>query len=152
MSRFILASGVFALALLVPPAAQAATDAELAEIREQIRQLKESYEARIQALEERLKAAEMRPPQPAAQAAAPPSAATGVQAQPAAPEPPPTAAAATPAPASGIAAFNPAISAVLQGTYASLSQNPNQYQLSGFLLDPDVSPGARGLNLGESEL
>ncbi len=36
----------------------AATDADLAEIRGEIRQLKESYEARIQALEQRLKDAE----------------------------------------------------------------------------------------------
>ena len=35
-----------------------ATDAELAEIRDQIKQMKESYEARIRALKDRVKAAE----------------------------------------------------------------------------------------------
>jgi len=135
VSRFFLAPLAVALALF-SLAARAATDAELAEIREQIRQLKESYEARIQALEDRLKAAE-------AQRSA---------AEPAAQPPAPAPVAATPAPASGIAAFNPAISAVLQGTYAKLSQDPNQYRLSGFLLDPEVTPGKRGFNLGESEI
>jgi hypothetical protein len=118
-----------------------ATETELAEIREQIRQLKESYEARIQALEERLKAAETR------SAGAP-------AAQPSVAPPPPMAAAAPPAaaPASGISAFNPAISAVLQGTYTNLSQDPNHYALSGFAPSGDIAPGKRGFSLGESEL
>jgi hypothetical protein len=129
-----------ALALFMPPAARAATDAELAEIREQIRQLRESYEARIQALEERLKAAETE--RGAAAPATPP----------AAPPPPVVAEPAGPAPASGIAAFNPAISAVLQGTYSNFSQDPNHYALSGFAPSGDIAPGKRGFSLGESEL
>lgn len=140
MSRFIWAPLALALALFMSSAARAATDAELAEIREQIRQLKESYEARIQALEERLKAAETRSATPATQPGAEPA--------------PPVVAAAPPAaaPAAGISAFNPAISAVLQGTYANLSQDPNQYALSGFAPSGDIAPGKRGLSLGESEL
>src|SRR5947207_1871686 len=47
--------------LAMPSIALAATDADLAEIREQIKQMKESYEARIRALEDRLKAAEAAP-------------------------------------------------------------------------------------------
>ena len=58
MSKFAWASGALALALFVPSLGIAASDAELAEIREQIRGLKENYEARIQALEQRLKDAE----------------------------------------------------------------------------------------------
>lgn len=140
VSRFTLASSALALALLAPTVAHAATDADLAEIREQIRQLKESYEARIQALEQRLKDAE-------AKGAAVPVA------QPAA-APPPVAAAPAPAaaPASGISAFNPAISAVLQGTYGNFSQDPNKYALSGFAPSGDIAPGKRGFSLGESEL
>ena len=73
VSKFFLASSALALALLAQPAAQAATDADLTEIREQIRQLKESYEARIQALEQRLKDAESKgAATPTAQPAAPP--------------------------------------------------------------------------------
>jgi hypothetical protein len=145
VSKFVLASGALALALLAPPVARAATDADLAEIREQIRQLKESYEARIQALEQRLKDAEGK------------GAGTPVT-QPA-PTPPPVAATPTPAPpaptvasTSGISAFNPAISAVLQGTYSNLSQDPNKYAISGFARSGDIAPPKRGLSLGESEL
>jgi hypothetical protein len=140
MSRFILAPCAFALALLTVPVAQAATDADLAEIRAQIRQLKESYEARIEALEQRLKEAEAK----SASAAAPVP-----PAQP--PAAPPTAMAA-PATASGIAAFNPAISAVLQGVYANLSQDPNQYAIAGFVPSGDIVPAKRGFSIAESEL
>ena len=58
MSSPLLVRSALALALLIAADVHAATDADLAEIRDQIRQLKESYEARIQALEQRLKDAE----------------------------------------------------------------------------------------------
>ena len=140
MSRFILAPCAFALALLTVPAAQAATDADLAEIRAQIRQLKESYEARIEALEQRLKEAEAK---------------SAIAAAPVAPAPPPAApptAMAAPATASGIAAFNPAISAVLQGVYANMSQDPDQYAIAGFVPSGDIVPAKRGFSIAESEL
>ncbi len=145
VSRFVLASGALALTLLAPPAAKAATDADLADIREQIRQMKESYEARIQALEQRLKDAE-------AKSVVAPAAQPAVAPPPEAAAPPPVAAAPAAAPASGISAFNPAISAVLQGTYGNFSQDPNKYALSGFAPSGDIAPGKRGLSLGESEL
>ena len=59
MSRPKLVCSAFAFALCLAADVHAATDADLAEIRDQIRQLKESYEARIQALEQRLKDAEV---------------------------------------------------------------------------------------------
>jgi hypothetical protein len=143
MWKSIGAAGAFALALSLPPNAQAATDAELAEIREQIRQLKESYEARIQALEQRLKDAEAR----SAAVPAPATPSTTVAAAPAATD------AATPAPpSSGISAFNPAISAVLQGVYANLSQDPNKYAIHGFVPSGDIAPAKRGFSIAESEL
>jgi hypothetical protein len=127
-----------ALALCATPAG-ATTDAELADIREQIRQLKESYEARIAALEQRLKDAEAK--------------STAAPASQASTEPPPVAPPTAPVPAaSGISAFNPAISAVLQGTYSNLSQDPNHYALSGFVPSGDIAPPKRGFSLGESEL
>jgi hypothetical protein len=140
VSKFTRISGASALALLLPVLmsgpAQAATDADLAEIREQIRQLKESYEARIQALEQKLKEAGTVKPAEAAAAPAPAVAAT------------PQATSA----ASGIAAFNPAISAVLQGSDANLSRDPSKFAISGFAPGGDIGPGRRGLSLGESEL
>ena len=93
-----------ALALLLAPSARAASDADLDEIRNQIRELKSSYEARIRALEDRLKEAESK----AAAAPAP--------APVAAPTPMPSSS------TSSISAFNPAISVILQGRYANLSR------------------------------
>ncbi|HVR94804.1 MAG TPA: TonB-dependent receptor [Casimicrobiaceae bacterium] len=140
MSKFTRISGASALALLLPVLmsgpAQAATDADLAEIREQIRQLKEGYEARIQALEQKLKEAETAKTREAAAPPAPPVAAA------------PTATSS----ASGISAFNPAISAVLQGRYANLSQDPSKFMISGFAPGGDIGPGRRGFSLAESEL
>jgi hypothetical protein len=138
VSRFTWVRAALALALFVPSIALAASDADLAEIREQIRQLKEGYEARIQALEQKLKQAEAATPAVAAAAPPPPVPVLA---------PPPAA-----APSAGLSAFNPAISAVLQGTYTNLSQDPSKYTIAGFALGSDVSPGKRGFSLGESEL
>ena len=148
MFRHRLAAGAFALTFAAAPAAHAATDADLAEIREQIRQLKESYEARIQALEQRVKEAEAK----AAGGAAAAPAATSAAAPPPPPASPTVSASAGASTSSGIAAFNPAISAVLQGVYANLSQDPNQYAIAGFVPSGDIVPAKRGFSIAESEL
>lgn len=122
--RFVMLPCACALALLLAPPAPAA-DPELDQIRAQIRELKSSYEDRIQALEQRLKDAE---------------------AKAAAPAPMPA------APSSSVSAFNPAVSVVLQGTYANLSQAPSKFMLSGFAPANGVGPASRGFTLGESEL
>src|SRR5256885_5539171 len=50
-------------------------------------------------------------------------------------------------------AFNPDISLILQGTAARSSQNPDDYQLTGFAATGgEVGPARRGFSLGESEL
>ena len=124
MSKAVRAACIAALAVLPAVPAYAATDAELAEIRNQIKSLKDEYESRIRALEDKLKEAEARPPATA-----------------------PAASAST-----GLAAFNPAVSVVLQGTYANLSRDPNAYAISGFRIPAEVTPGKRGFSLGESEM
>jgi hypothetical protein len=141
----LLARSALALALFMAADVHAATDADLAEIRDQFRQLKQSYEARIEALEQRLKAAEAK--SAAATVAAPPvmTAATP------APEPV-VAASALAAPTGGISAFNPAISAVLQGTYTNLSKDPSKYALAGFAPSGDIVPAPRSFSIAESEL
>ncbi len=149
MSSPLLVRSAFALALCMGGEVHAATDADLAAIRDEIRALKESYEARIRALEDRLKSAE-NATAPGGTQGSPPTA--GAQAAP-----PPAAVAATPPPgpgatASGIAAFNPAISAVLQGAYINLSQDPNRYALHGFAPSGDIGPGPRSFSIAESEL
>jgi hypothetical protein len=126
--------------------AHAADDRELAQMREEIRQMKQDYEARIRALETRLQAAEAQPAQ-----ATPPAAAVATvpSAVPAAGEP----VASSGAAAASANAFNPAISAILGGTYANLSQDPKQFRIQGFVPGgEEIGPGSRSFNLGESEI
>ena len=104
--------------------------------------MKESYDARITALEQRLKDAEAKP---ADAHIAPPAAAPALAAVPA----PAALAGAANASAN---AFNPAIYAVLQGVYANLSQDPTKYAISGFVPSGDIAPARRGFSIAESEL
>lgn len=58
-----------------------------------------------------------------------------------------------PAPAEANAnAFNPAISIILNGSYAHHSVNPDDYFRSGFPLVGEGGPSAKGFSLGESEI
>ena len=79
---------------------------------------------RLRSLEERVKQLESAPPAPA------------------------------PAPTAAANSFNPAISLILSGLYTNLSQNPANYQITGFPVPSSVSigPGNRGFSLAESEL
>jgi hypothetical protein len=136
-----------ACASAFPEPAFAAADQELAQMREEIRQMKRDYEARIQALEQRLQAAEAQPTLSQTAPAAP--AAPAVPATPAVSQPAASSVAAT----ASASAFNPAISAILGGSYANLSQDPKQYRIQGFVPGgEDIGPGSRSFNLGESEL
>src|ERR1044071_10279202 len=144
--------GALALALFTSHPVYAATDAELAEIREQIRQIKESYEARIQALEQKLKEAEAKFAAPAP-ASSSTSAVPGATAPSGAASPPVPPVASAPGPAPSGSAFNPAISAILQGRYSNLSQDPKQYAIAGFVPSGgEIAPPKRGFSLAESEL
>jgi hypothetical protein len=142
MLKTTVLSAALAAALFNPLSAAAADDKDLAAIRAQIQEMKTSYEARLQALEQRLQEAQ-------AATAQAQNAALASQA----PAPEPVAApVAAPAPAASNA-FNPNISLVLGGTYANLSQDPEKYRLQGFIPPAgEVGPGRRGFNLGESEL
>jgi hypothetical protein len=133
MFRRMCSVTAFAVAASAPLQA-VAQDAELAKIRDEIRQLREAYESRIQTLERRLADAEARAArvEQAPQAAAPAPA----TAQP-----------------SRENAFNPAISLILQGTAARSSRDPDSYQITGFAPSGgEVAPAPRGFSLGESEL
>lgn len=97
--------------------------------------MKQDYEARIKALEARLKNAEVQSSPPVA------AATTAV------PAPSPTAA------RGNSNAFNPEVSLILGGTYANLSQDPSQYRIQGFVPGgEEIGPGSRSFSLGESEL
>ncbi|MDC8756695.1 hypothetical protein [Janthinobacterium fluminis] len=144
--RSILAAAL-AASFSTPVVAASASDKELTAIREQIRLMKDAYEARLQALEQRVKQAEATAATAVASAQAAPAAPAQALAQQAVAAP---AAAAAPA-ASNL--FNPNISLILGGTMARLSEDPQQYRLQGFRPSGgEVGPGKRGFSLGESEL
>ena len=125
-------SVAIAALLCHPLAASAASDADLQAIREQIQQLKQSYEQRISQLEQRLELAEAKQTEAALTPAPVPQA--GI----------------VPARASDEGAFNPAMSLILSGTYGNLTQNPLT-PATGFAMS--ANPGhQQGFNLGESEL
>lgn len=133
-------STTFVAAFALPISASAADDKELSEIRAQMKFMKESYEARMQALEKRLEQAEAKVVQTL-------PAPTLVEL------PPTTAPTPTRAAVSSANAFNPAIALILNGTMANLSQDPEQYRLQGFIPSGgEIGPGARSFSLGESEL
>jgi hypothetical protein len=140
MQRHTIAAAAAAAALFAPPNALAASDAEIAEIREQLKQLKDQYEKRIDALEKRLSEAEARANQ--AEAGAAETAASQVQS-----------AAQASAGSAGASGFNPAISLILEGTYSNTSQDPATYRIIGFIPNgADIAPPNRSFSLGESEL
>ncbi|CAG4885240.1 conserved exported protein of unknown function [Georgfuchsia toluolica] len=126
---------LFGAALITLPAASlAATDPDLKALRDEIAQMKQTYEQRIDALEKRLAQAEEKAGE-----------AQAVAQQAVAQHPP-----AAPAQSNS---FNPEVSMILQGSYNNLKQNPSAYQISGFVPTlGDVGPGSRGFSLGESEL
>jgi hypothetical protein len=60
---------------------------------------------------------------------------------------------ATPAATPPLSSFNPAISLILNGTYANLSRDPETYRFKGFIPNGgEIGPGDRSFQLGESEL
>ena len=110
-------------------------DAELGRLREEMKQLHKSYEERMQALEKRLSEAEAR-----AAKAEPSAAQAEIAAGPASPR-------------STESAFNPAISLILQGTWARTSQEPNNFAITGFVPSGgEAAPPRRSFGLGETEL
>ncbi|HZF14796.1 MAG TPA: outer membrane beta-barrel protein [Steroidobacteraceae bacterium] len=113
---------------------------DAASLRAELEAVKADYSARMKALEERIAQLETQAAATAAVNEAPPP-----------PEPTPS------PPASGgsnpLAAFNPAMSVILSGTYTDLDQDPATYHIAGFIPAGDeTGPGERGFSLGESEL
>jgi hypothetical protein len=135
---------LFAFACLLPIESRAADD--VAALRAELQALKTDYAARLSALETRIAQIEDAASAAASLAAAEP--------------PPPPAEPSPPAPVSaggggrsGAAAFNPALSVILAGNYASLSESPESFAIAGFIPSGgEVGPGERSFNLGESEL
>jgi hypothetical protein len=126
MFRKVAMAAAMGVAMAAPVPGVAAGESEVQTIRDEIQELKNSYDARILQLEQRLEKAEQ---QPAVTNAPPPSA-------PASPN-----------------AFNPAISLILGGQFSNLQRDPRTWQIGGFIPSGgEVGPGGRSFNLGESEL
>jgi hypothetical protein len=114
----------------LPAAGHAADDA--AALRAELDALKSEYDSRVATLEARITQLE--------------STVSNVATTPV-PEAAPASQAAS------ATAFNPAMSVILGGSFANLSQNPADYRIAGFLPAGDeIGPGERSFNLGESEL
>src|SRR4051812_33135519 len=129
------------LALITTPAVAPAAD-DAAALRAELQALKSDYNARVDALEARIKQLET------ANAAAA-DAATAMAAAP----PPPSEPASGGAPGGNATAFNPAISLILGGTFTGTSRDPADWHIAGFPPAGDeIGPGERSFNLGESEL
>ena len=100
-----------------------AQESDVSKLREELRQELKQLQQRTQSLEKKLQEIETAP---APQAAGAPRSES---------------------------ALNPGISAILNGVYSNLQRDPNTYRLNGFVPTMgEVSPGRRGLSLGESEL
>ena len=154
----------FLAACIVLPAAGQADD--LNSLKSELNSLKSDYEARIAKLEARISQLENQVAStgaPAGAAGSTDAAAAAVPADVLAAAAADTASAGAaspeqemPAPAAGrnvAAAFNPAMSVILGGNYASTSQDPDTWRVAGFIPSGgDVGPGDRNFNLGESEL
>ncbi|MEK7265829.1 MAG: hypothetical protein AAB227_06995, partial [Pseudomonadota bacterium] len=115
-------------------AAHAGEAEDLAALKAELASLRSDYDAKIEALEQRLRAAEAK--------------ADTVETIAAAPVPE-----AAPARAPvGRNAYNPAISVVLNGTYAASEKDPAAAVVPGFPLDGEAGLQSRGFSLGESEV
>jgi len=139
--------------LAAPPTPSNPND--LQSLRLEIQAMRQDYEARIKALEQRLVAAErgapaaapMPVPHAAASDPVPPPMAVAAPAPVPMPTPPATTSA-------GANAFNPALSLILSGLYTGTTVSPANYSITGFQMPKasEAGPGARGFNLSESEL
>jgi len=142
-----------AVALACAPQAFA-QDAEIGKIRSEIKQMRDSYEKRIQELEKRLSDAEARAGKAEITAGKAETAAS--RAEQSAGKAETTAVAASSARGgsrSGENTFNPAMSLILQGSYAKTSRDPNQFQITGFVPSGgEVGPPKRNFGLSETEI
>jgi len=136
---------------------RAALESEIEAMKSEIQAMKSDYEARLRALEDRAQASERR-------SSRLDDATAGVRDETALEETPATANGArdttapqggaqpTPAWARVAKAFNPSISAILQGRAAYLQGGGGDHRIPGFPLGGEMERGPKGLSLGESEL
>lgn len=138
MNRLVM---ITLLGVLWSYPAVAADDLDLQGIRRQMEALQKDYEQRLRALEERLEKAEAEAAGARKQAETAADYASEIMASP---------------PASTVQeqanTFNPAVTAILQGSLNSYSRDPDDYALPGFQLGGEAGLAAEGLTMDETEL
>jgi hypothetical protein len=125
----------------------------LRELKQQIEAMRQQYEARLKALEDKLDATQRTAAaSPSPSPSASPSSSSAALASTEAAAPPATAPQASASP-NNSNSFNPAVSLILSGTYASLQRDPGTWQIANFVpTGGEVGPGQRSFSLGESEI
>ncbi len=163
MRKPTAALGVVATSLMLGAASPsfAASGEDLTAIRGEIKAMRADYEHKIDNLEKRLRIAEAEAKAAKAAAASskqPPAGAMTTTAQSAqvvlasaTPQAPPPQAITPRAPVSA-AAFNPAISVILNGSVSSFDHDPTIARVPGFVLGDGAGLADRGFSLGESEV
>jgi hypothetical protein len=139
MNRTLLHAAVVA-ALSLPVSAFSADSADIAELKRMILEMKRQHEQQIQALEQRVQQAEARAATAEETAQSTEGKIVAVEEQVQA------------KPRAGDNSFNPAISLVLQGGYASYSEDPEDFHLEGMPLGGEARLQDEGLALWETEL
>jgi hypothetical protein len=138
MKNFALRAAMVA-ALSIPCSVVPAAQDDIVELKQMLQQMKQDYEQRIGALETRIREAEQKAETAQSRAVSAEQAAEQA-ARPDAMEP------------RGDNAFNPAISLVVQGSAASYSRSPEDWNLSGFQVGGEAGLKPEGLSLTETEL
>lgn len=137
-------AALLALACVLLPAIGQAAD-DVATLRAELQALKSDYTARVDALEERIGQLES--------GSGGTTAATTISAEPIAPQVTPAQPVAAAGSRSAASVYNPAISLIFAGNYTKVSEDPESWQIAGFIPSGgEVGPGERSFNLGESEL
>ncbi len=139
MNKTLIGAAV-ALALSVPMTALAADSTGIAELKQMIQQMKQQHEQQIRALEQRVQRAEARAASAEDKAQATEGKIVAVEQQ------------VKSKPRSGDNSFNPAISLVLQGGFASYSQDPEDFHFEGLPIGGEAGLMDEGLALWETEL
>jgi hypothetical protein len=129
-----------AATLAVPLSAAAADSAEMAEVKRMILEMKQQHQQQLQALEARVQEAEARAAAAEQKAVTTEDKIVAVEEQVQA------------KPRSGDNSFNPAISLVLQGGFASYSNDPEDFHFEGMPLGGEAGLYDEGLSLWETEL
>ena len=131
---------IITLSTLSTVSAFAQTTSEIDELRQELKQMRADYEARITQLEQRLSAAEQNVQQEEAVQSTPqPDASQANESM-------------SQVAVSGDNSFNPALGVIFQGQAWSYENAPDDYQIPGFPLGGEAGPLPEGFSLGEIEI